>query len=123
MFFYKAGYYLKKLSKRTKFDYCHFDSRKPIDGHSQEFGRYSAFNTCASENTVEIRIFRGTIDYKRFLASLQFADAFANYIPARSYAFMSSHTSGEIWTDFIDFLKKTSQYNQLLKHILKRGIV
>lgn len=125
VFFYLCQSYLKKFSRRKKngFGYCQFDTSFPVDGIAQMNGRYSALNTCASDKTYEIRIFRATLDYKRFLASLQFADAFTAYVAKRSLAFMKNHNGAEVWQDFLDFCKKENRYSQFVKYILRNRII
>lgn len=125
VFFYKCKDYLIKFSARhlDKLNYCKFDSSMPNEWNDQPYGKYSAFNTCASLETMELRLFRGTTVPERFLASLQFSDCFAEYIKHHSVVYMKSRSSQVIWQGFIEFAKSTRQYNHLVKYLLKRGIV
>lgn len=123
LFFYKCEKYISTFSGRDDFEYCKFDDDMPTSGSSQQCGRYSAFNTSTLCPTVEIRVFRGTLDYERFLASLQFSDCFANYIQKTSVAYLKKASGADIWASFLDYAKKHSLYGQFLKYVKKEGIV
>lgn len=123
LFFFRCKDYIESFSTREDMDYCNFDNSMPSNGHQQDHGRYSAFNTAASRDTVEIRIFRGTLMYERFLASLQFSDCFANYIQNTSVAFLKSRDAKDIWASFLTYAKKGNKYNQMNKYMIKKGII
>lgn len=133
LFFYKCQSYLKKLSARQDgrgdwsdsyiFNYCKFDSAMP-SSLRQEFGKYSAFNVSASPFTVELRLFRGTLKYDRFQASLQFADAFGEWIQSsRETACLKDNDGNVIWREFLEYCKKQSKWSQFLKYVNKNGVV
>lgn len=125
LFFYQCQSQLKKLSARTNgdrddpFHYCQFDNNMPFMDENR-CGHFSAFNISNSK-TVEIRIFRGTLIYERFLASLQFSDAFGEYIQKVGIAYMKR--GNNIWGDFIAWVRKSGKYNQFLKYVVKKRIV
>lgn len=131
LFFYRCQYWLKKFSARTTgnmnkdsaFHYCKFDSTIPENGTDNPYGHFSAINTSASCNTLEIRIFRGTIRYPRLLASLQFSDLFGEYIQSVGIGYMKNTGNADIWNDFIRYAKKSNKYNQFLKYVIKKGWV
>lgn len=125
LFFYKCQSFLKKLSRRAgKYDYCKFDSQIPTHPFEQEAGRYSAFNSCASTNTVEVRIFRGTLKYKSFISTLQFCDCFAGYIQETSTVYLTrKSSSADIWHGFIDYAKRKNRYSQFVKYVLTEAII
>lgn len=123
MFFYKCSEYLKKFSARNKFNYCKFDEAMPSSWNDQEFGKYSAFNSCASPSTVELRLFRGTLIYDRFLASIQFSDLFGEYIQKVSMSHLRTDKNVFIWQSFIDFAKRSNRYSQFIKYVIKKGII
>lgn len=123
VFFWKCHRQILKMSRREgDLGYCKFDQNMPREPYRQENGRYSAFNTCASESTVEIRIFRGTLEYNSFLASLQFSDAFAEFIQSASIVFIRTNEPEIVWQSFVDYLKKSRRYAQLSKYIKTRRI-
>lgn len=77
--------------------------------------RYYAVNVHTPHNTVEIRIFRGTLNHKRFLASLQFADAVAHYIKNASITAISDHVHGK--QHFMNWVKHANRYNHLVNQL------
>ena len=64
--------------------------------------------------TIEMRIFRGTLFYPRFIATLQFADALAHFVKEEG-TLNSSRTNS--WLDFIEWCKKTCNYGHFLNYI------
>jgi hypothetical protein len=113
---------LKIFSKRQgNFDYClffNFDKSeyKLYHGNKSVYrteGRY-AVNTIPSK-TIELRLFRGTLDYNRFLACLQFADSIAHYIKCFSIQAMT-------WKNYKMYLRLENRYNHLLKYFDKIGL-
>lgn len=103
-------------------NYCKFDRRMPEKDNKQEFGRYCAFNISASMETVELRLFRGTLDYKRFLASLQFSDAFGEYIKEVSVVFIKSKSAQVVWSTFLAWCSSKRRYGQFLAYVRKNKI-
>lgn len=128
LFFYRCQWYLKRFSARADGDkddpwhYCKFDASEPSRGKN-EYGHFSAYNTKASRHTSEIRIFRGTLIYDRFLASLQFSDAFSEFIQVVSVAFIRNNTREVVWGCFMEFCKKSAKWGQFVKYVIKKGII
>ena len=65
--------------------YCQFDKlNNSVDfiknGTSQDNKYYAIRTNVDKKNTVEFRIFRGTLKYNRFIATIQFVDAISHYI-------------------------------------------
>jgi hypothetical protein len=75
--------------------------------------RHSAINI-SSKNTIELRIFRGTLHYPRFLATLQFCHALAHFVKKYSVVVMQN---GRSWQLFKDFIAKENRYEHLLKYL------
>jgi hypothetical protein len=121
LFFYKCQKYLKQFSKRKDYNFCKFDQVTPENEYSQENGRYSALNN--TSKTMEIRIFRSTTNYNRILASMQFADAFANYCNQTSIKKMMDGLPSLIWQDFIKFAKKSGRYSHFIKYIFIHKVI
>lgn len=130
LFFWKCQKQLKTFSARLDkgcdsddpFNYCKFDQSMPVNGMSQPYGKYSAFNSASSIATAELRLFRGTLQYDRFLASLQFSDCFANYIQETSVVFLRGDHR-VVWESFIKYAKAKRRYSQMIDYIKKKGIV
>ncbi len=122
-FFYKCSPYLKKFSGRNDFNYCRFEDRPTNDPYRQEHGRRTALNIAGSTKTLEIRLFRATLDYKKFMANVQFSDAVVAYMQREGAAFLRTASSSRVWNDFIDYAKKDGRYKFMTDFILQKGIV
>ena len=122
LFFSTNSFFLSKFSKRegNNVKYCHYEdlSMKMSDYLSQSLAqetKYYALRTHpAGKDTIEFRIFRGTLDYDRFLATLQFCDALAHFIKATNIITCSSKKS---WIEFIKWTKQTCRYNHLVRYL------
>lgn len=81
---------LGRFSRRTSFNYCQFTSDRYRTEHSsiesrylksskvlkdmnKDCDRYQVINT-GNRNTIEIRVFRGTLKYETFMATLEFVN-------------------------------------------------
>lgn len=131
LFFKKNGNKITILSRREDKQirsYCKFEdiSDKDIIRGSSQSGRYWAVN-CehSSRETVEIRIFRGTLDVKRFIAILQFVDAIANFVKKIG---ITSLLIGEklyyenSWKLFIDWAKEQNIYGTMLSYFAEEKL-
>jgi len=78
-------------------------------------GRYWAYNLNTHKETVEIRIFRGTLSYKRLIASMELCDAMAHYVKVIS--FMKAGNPKDSWRDFLAWCKRENRYHKFLMHI------
>lgn len=112
--------FIYKFSKRFGYNdkYCQFeylDVNSFIKSARKQDGKYQAIRTKPQKkNTVEIRVFRGTLSYPRFLASLQFCDALAHYVKMVSIVSCQKKSS---WINFIQWCTKTNNYNHFIKYI------
>jgi len=85
-FIYKEGNFdvLKKISRRGNMDYAMLKINGDPETFAKQVGKQKyggsrwALNQAADE-TVELRLFRGTLKIDRFLAAIQFYDALLNY--------------------------------------------
>lgn len=111
-FFWMNKEFVRKFSARTQSQLDSWSRIHPPD--SGAWGeRYTAVNTGPS-NTIEFRCFRGTLNYERFKASIEFCDAIVNFCrsikPERFLKFQPGE-SLERFTEYVDrnaypFLKK-----------------
>ncbi len=84
--------------------------------HSMD--RYEAVNLI-NRHTIEFRIFRGTLKYSTFMATLEIVDAIIGFCGSDlcgvGYMF---HSSEQTWFKFIDFLRKDrKQYKYAMKYL------
>ena len=118
MFFATNKKELSILSKRKgNYGYCQFEDYKI---HNFLYGtenssKYLAIRThVTSKNTLEIRLFRGTLAHGRFLACLQFVDAISHYVKEVSIMSLRNNKS---WDDFLKWVKKTGRYEHFWAYI------
>jgi len=78
--------------------------------------RRTAIFANESKGTLEVRIFRGTLFYPRFLASIQFCDAIAHYVKLCGILSLTKATS---WDSFLDWCRKSHNYCHFIKYIEK----
>jgi hypothetical protein len=122
IFFSGTSNEIFKFSRREGKDniYCIYEpfDKKRFFNFSQN-GRHYAFNINTNKNTVEIRVFRGTLNIKRFIASLQFCDALANFIRITSGSFFLNNVFSEkiLWGEFLNFAKRIGYYNHFIKYV------
>ena len=133
IFFSKNKEHIHKFSKReldSSGHYNHFcqyeefNLSKFINNEEPE-GRYWAINTHhSSRETIEIRVFRGTLSYDRFLASIQFAHAIANFVKIHgitSFLYGEREYKNNSWKMFTDWAK-SEKYNHLVSYLEKEKI-
>jgi len=109
---------LKKFSKREedKTDYCRFPDNSRYDYEC----KYSAINFCNSQ-TIEFRLYRGTLDFDRFWASLQMTEAICSFCSSISSAFFQTQfnngDTSKTWKTFIKYLKRENRYTHLYRYL------
>ena len=116
---------LKKFSRRRNYHYCKFASESYSDYKEYEMDtlekckrfkdnctdRYLVINNNNS-NTVEFRVFRGTLNINTFIATLQFVHNVANICKKRPL----KRFDGIKWADIINYTqnyKELKEYNRL----------
>lgn len=127
MFFERNWNIVRKISRRTD---------EQIDSWTRRYGippeipdtkkakeeinnrissRYRAVNILPY-HTVEIRIFRGTLRYGSFMATLQFCDAVARFVKETEYKDIS-------WSNFIKYITNKPIYEILIDYLKERRVV
>ncbi len=119
-FFIVCKEYLKKLSGRkgTGNGYCSFEgdlTKEQVREGGQD-GRYWAFNMNTEKNTVEIRVFRGTLKHRKIVSFLQFAEAFHRFSREYSFDYVWNSEPGKLWKEFVEYIKRRG-YTHLYKEI------
>ena len=80
---------------------------------SSSHGRYSAVNLC-NYNTIEFRLFRGTLKYNTFIATLQFVDMICSVAISMSQAELEALS----WSEFVSYI----QYPELIQYLKERRL-
>lgn len=136
LFFYKCFGKIKRFAKRRDRDCAEFCKRwkeslinivKAYKGNVSigevNADRYSCINL-QNRDTVEFRIYRGTLNYDRFLASIIFTDAICNFVKNYSIAFFANdnYKMPTLWGKFIEYIQKNDKYNFLDKYFQKNNL-
>jgi len=116
VFFYKCQSYIISFSKRTRTqvdEWAEFCSPKSICEANNApvvyHDRYEAVNW-DNRDTVEFRIFRGTLDWRRFWASLTFTASLLDYVRETGVAHFTTKDGEELWTHFRNWTKRDYQF-------------
>lgn len=130
--------WIKRFSRRTNYGYCSINNRYSTGRTSYEdIDKYKAEDiekifTChkhvykgerhlainfLNEETVEYRLFRGTLKYATFVATLQFVDMFAKFVKANTLKDI-------VDIDLSDFITmaKSEDYDEFLSYLVDRKI-
>jgi hypothetical protein len=114
-FFAVARPQISTLSRRNgDFHWCEFENYSNNDFKYGKRGpgtRYMAVNV--TRETVEIRVFKGTLNHRTFVANLQFVDAAAHF--CNNGCFQPS------WGEFCYFLKD-SRYGHLTNYLERKNL-
>jgi len=81
--------------------------------------RYVAVNT-QNDETIEFRLFRGTLDYKRFKATLHFVDAICHFVKLHGTLACCNEES---WTNFLTYLEQSNRYIFLLDYLKNKNLL
>lgn len=124
-FFERNKIPLVRFSKRRDLGYCQIDDvdRKKFKNATylkdkKTGNRYVAVNF-ENYNTVEIRLFSGTLYFPRFIASLQFCDAIVHFVNSHSLLACSNENS---WGYFCEFCKRHAQYNLMIEYFKEKNL-
>lgn len=113
-----------KFSRRTQSNMNRWSARigyeptpqKILHKAKENYNRYVAVNL-QNRSTVEIRMFRGTLKYNTFVATLQMVDKIVDIA--------TNLTDEEIdnlsWSDFVSTLDK-AKYSQLIQYLKERNL-
>lgn len=117
LFFCVNSEYLYRFSCRgnTGRNFCMKEEYYMADMRDRkvQIGRYWMLNLNTLKGTIELRLFRGTLSYKRFLAILQFTDAICNFAKVASFQTMAKYNS---WHNFIDWTRHNNRHRHFIKH-------
>lgn len=99
---------LNRYCRVVQFDkkrYARFLKQKLID-----HDKYVAVRWCNDKKTIEHRIFRGTLNYDRFMASLEFVYALTLFVKQHSFMCLAKENS---WDLFKKYIKREGRYRYL----------
>lgn len=121
--------WIKRFSRRTYYGYCEVTEEasrkttpkeaktKSVNARPNKQDKYSAINYDTGINTIEFRIFRGTLKYDTFVATLQFVQMFCDYVRDLDLEFLACINEKS-------FLAKARDkgYEEFITYMARRGI-
>lgn len=130
LFFLKNKDKLYKFSNRKGVgdNFCLYEDLKPkdiINGYEQS-GRYWALNLNSSRDTIEFRLFRGTLSYNRILAILQFSEAISYFVKEHgitSFLYGERQYKNNSWGLFTDWARETNKYKDMINYFKKEELI
>jgi hypothetical protein len=87
-----------------------------------EKDRYVALNL-KNSNTIEFRVFKGTLNVDTILAYIEFCDAFVCWCKEASVMSIFTWTVSDMWESFVDFVTKSKTYDKLYRYLKKKDIL
>jgi len=125
-FFEKHWEELLKFSRRTETQLKRWAARYGYKEHPKEIldhakkgysgGRYTCVNI-TNYNTIEFRIFRGTLKYNTIIATMQMI----NNICDVAISFFDEDIKGLSWTSFVDMIDR-EKYPELITYLKERRL-
>lgn len=94
---------------------CLHEPEKELLYRAKSWGKYFAINLEHS-HTIEFRVFRGTLKYNTFVATLQFVDVITDLVVARRTRDIQNLS----WEEFADLLRVHSR--ELEQYMRERGL-
>jgi hypothetical protein len=111
---------IKAVARRYDVNYARIARKRLSTAHKYDVERRDALNI-TNDQTVEFRIFKGTLVYDTLLSAIEFANAVVNFtMPASPAGF---HLSTPRFLDFIDSSSQRSETKHLRKHLKLQGIM
>ena len=121
--------WIKRFSRRTDYGYCEVTEAasrkttpkeaktKSVNARPDKQDKYSAINYDTGINTIEFRIFRGTLKYDTFMATLQFVQMFCDYVRYLDFEFLACINEKS-------FLARARDkgYEEFITYMARRGI-
>lgn len=98
--------FLKKIAQREDKTYATFSSKKSFGYllHQKFKNRYEGINFIPSE-TIEFRLFKGTLNYKAFHKNLEFCESLINFCATG----VTGVNESSIWWNYINYIRENSK--------------
>lgn len=107
------------IAGRGRGQYC-ARSKKTLESAHSHLSKYEALNTC-HDQTVELRIFRGTLNYKSFLKNIEFAHALVKFCADSN---KMTQEDCEAPTKFLAWVTENKgTYPRLFVWLIKKGFI
>ena len=117
------GDHLKKLARRGASDYSKFKNKNQgTKNLVEQSERYEAVNLY-NNNTLEVRIFKGTLKVSTLLACIEVCDAMARFVKTSNISSIIVK-SEENWGEFLSYVTNNLEmYSNLVLFMQSRGLL
>ncbi len=114
---------LETFARRTESSYAKF---KPVPKHDlQSAGysenRYEAINF-ENRSTIEFRLFKGTLNFETFVATLEFCDAVSRFVKTVSACLIAKDGGFDLFKTFLKKDGNRKLYKNLLTYLESKGL-
>jgi hypothetical protein len=110
---------IHKIAGRGANDYTRYYEKKLSDGKGHGIERYEALNIGGSE-TIEFRVFRGTLNHDSFLKNIEFVEAALEFTRPHTRSLREMDTPAS----FLDFVSKERKlYPYLFRFLVARDLL
>lgn len=112
----------ERIARRRNVHFCEFKHKSQDASLKDVYGkgnnRYSAINFC-NRNTVEFRLFRGTLKYESFIGTLALVDALIHWV-----RIVKTHDMLKqgVWESFVSFVKSDAKWQPAIDYLNTREI-
>ena len=110
--------FIKKIAQRHSDDYAEFRSKKTFGYVNKEFykNKYDALNL-GHKDTIEFRLFKGTLNHAAFHKNLEFCDSLINFCAPCRFSVGESLN----WWNFVNYVESNKKnYFYLWDYIIQK---
>lgn len=113
---------LPKVARRSECGYSKHKDLSHCDwkNAANSPDRYQAVNWL-NARTVEIRMFRGTLEINEFMASVEFCHAVYQF--TKNQVSLATIANGDSWNPFCDFVRHDKRYPALNAYLVEREVM
>jgi hypothetical protein len=113
---------METLARRSNNSYAKTIKTKLKRGQNKnDIDRYEAVNF-RNHDTIELRLFRGTLRYETFVATLELAHALVEFAQYTSAMVMRKHHKAK--QEFLKFVQdRKKRYSNLVEYFKHKGVI
>lgn len=123
LFVYFNKVRLENFARRTESSYAKFkpvpSSNLQAAGYSED--RYEAINF-ENARTIEFRLFKGTLNFETFMATLEFCDAVSRFVKTVSACHIVKDGGFDLFKTFVNKDGNRKLYKNLIQYLDSRGL-
>jgi hypothetical protein len=104
------------LSRRSRPNYSEYREKTALDA-AESLGRYEAINH-TNRQTVELRIWNGSLDYQKVMGSIELTHGLVNWIKTQTPERFEDQLP-KLFIEFAHYMQKSGKYDAASAHIQK----